>query len=158
VVVAGFVELAEAVGATGTQTGGQTDADRHSVTHQLVGPSSLPDEGPGGDDDELSREENGGGDYQSRHVYAEAGLVRHEDGFAVDGLVHVAFETELIGDLDRLDEEQVVLGGAGRATSPTSSVGHHGTEVTGGLLLVALDGLAVGHAGGDECAELDHLR
>ena len=151
VVVAGLVELAEAVSAAG----GQAHADGHAVV-ELVRPSSLPDEGPGGDDEQLSGQEHGGGDYQSCHVDAQPGLVGDEDGLAVDGLVSVALEPELVGDLDGLHEQEVVLGGGGAAAT-AAAVGHDGAQVAGGLLLVTLDGLAGGHARGDERAELDHL-
>lgn len=68
-------------------------------------------------------------------------------------------ESELVRDLDRLDEKQVLAGlGAGRATATTLPVRNDGAQLAGRLLLIALHRLAGGHARCDQSAELYHLR
>lgn len=158
-VVAGVVQLAEAVGAGRAQAGGHADADRHGVAVQLAAQfPSLVDERPAGDDGELGAQEDGGGDDEAGHVDAQARVaVRYEHGLAADvGLVQAAVEAELVGDLDGLDEEHVVVRVGGGATLPATER-DDGAEFAARFLLVALDGLAGRHARGDEGAELDHL-
>lgn len=142
------------------------DRERLLVLEHL--PASLPGERPRGDDGDLCYEEHGPCDDRLAQVDAHAhggryvlALDKHRVPASRASVrrLAVVLESELVRDLDRLDEKQVLAGlGAGRATATTLPVRNDGAQLAGRLLLIALHRLAGGHARCDQSAELYHLR
>lgn len=130
-------------------------------------PTSLPGERPRGYDGDLRDEEHGPRDDRLAQVDAHAhwryvlALDEHRvpAGRARVRRLAVVLEPELVRDLDRLDEKQVLAGlGAGRAAATPLPVRDDGPKLAGRLLLIALHRLAGGHARRDQGPELYHLR
>lgn len=145
---------------------GDRDRERLLVLEHL--PASLPGERPRGYDGDLGYEEHGPSDDCLAQVDAHAhgrryvlALDEHRVPAGRAGVrrLAVVLESELVRDLDRLHEQQVLAGlGAGRATATTLPVRNHGAQLAGRLLLIALNRLAGGHARCDQGPELYHLR
>lgn len=168
--VAGVVQLTEAVGATGHgvmhSRHGHGDGERLLVLEHL--PASLPGEGPSGDDGDLGDQEDGTGHDRlaeidahahRRHILAldEHGVPRGRRGvrrFAI------ALETELVRDLNGLNQQKILATvGAGGTTATTAPAeGDDRAQLTGRFFLVALYRLAGRHTRGDQGTELHHLR
>lgn len=132
-------------------------------------PASLPGEGRHRDDSDLGNEEHGPGDdglakvdahpHRRRYVLAldENGVPGRRAGVRC---LAVVLEAELVRDLDRLYQQQVLAalrGGAGRTAATTFAEGYHGTQLACGFLLVALHWLTGRHARCHQSAELHYL-